>query len=177
MDPALDLLLRTALALLFLAAAWQKLRAPAGFRTALAGYGLLPQAAAAPAAALVVAGEIAAGTLLLWPAARNAGPFAALLLLALYAGAIGAGLARGRRGIACGCGGPAAQPTLGPGLLARNAVLAAGAALCLIPASPRPLSWLDGPTVAGGVAILAAVYASVNRLLADAGAFARVRAS
>lgn len=177
MDPVFDLTLRTALALLFLSAAWQKLRAPAAFREALAGYALLPQAAIAPAAAGVVATEIATGLLLLAPPARAAGPVAALLLLLAYGVAIAAGLARGRGGIACGCGGPAAQPPLGVSLLARNAVLALGAALCLLPVSVRPLVWIDGPTVAGGVAVLAALYASVNRLLADAGAFARVRAA
>ena len=168
MDPVFDLTLRIALALLFLTAAGQKLRAPAAFREALAGYGLLPAAAAAPAAALVVAAELSAGGLLLWPAWRAAGPLAALLLLGVYGAAIAAGLARGRRGIACGCGGPAAQ--------ARNAVVALGASLCLVPVSPRGLLWIDAPTVAGGVAVLCALYASVNRLLADAGAYARVRA-
>jgi len=59
--------------------------------------------------------------------------------------------------------------------VARNATLAAAALLGLGPIQARPLVWVDGITIAGTTAVLAALYASLDRMLADAPALARLR--
>lgn len=184
-DPAVDAALRLALALLFFTAAGHKLRGGAGFHAAVEGYDLLPRALVASASTMLVLAEIAASILLVGPLAsaglpsgvRGAGPVAALSLLALYSVVIASGLARGLRGIDCGCAGPAAAAPLGPALLVRNALLALGALACLAPAGVRSLVWVDALTVAGSVAVLAALYASAGHLLAAAPALPPLRTS
>lgn len=177
MDPVFDLTLRAGLALLFLSAALHKLRAPAHFHASLAEYRMLP----APTLPAFVLGlplaEIATSVALVASPLGSVAPIAALLLLGLYSVAIAWNLGRGRREIDCGCSGPGLRQTLGAGLLARNAVLAVAALLCLWPVSPRPLIWVDAASVFGGTLVFAAVYESVNRLLASAPALARLRAS
>ena len=59
------------------------------------------------------------------------------------------------------------QP-IGAGLIARNAVLVAAALAAALPAAARPLHGLDAPTIAGGAAALAALYAAVDAALANA---------
>lgn len=171
-DPAVDVSLRAALALLLLSAAWHKLHDPGAFRAALAAYRIVP-AATAP---VVVAAELGAAVALLLPMAGATGPLLAAALLALYGVAIAVNLARGRRHIDCGCGGPARQP-LAWWLVGRNAVLAAAALACVVPSRPRPLVWIDALTVAGTVATLAMLYLASARLLADAPHLARLRES
>ena len=144
-DPAVDAALRAAFALLFLVAASHKLRDPGRFRTTLAEYRLLP------------------------------GPVAAAAVLAVYGAAIAVNLARGRRHIDCGCVGPAVRRPISGWLVARNAALAAAALAAVAPVRPRPLVWVDALTVMGATATLAALYASVDRLLAHAPALARLR--
>jgi Methylamine utilisation protein MauE len=174
-DPAIDATLRVALGLLFLVAAGHKLRAPARFRAALADYRLLPPALVPVAAVLVVAAELGVTAALAVPAARLAGLVDAAALLLVYAAAIGVNLARGRREIDCGCAGPALRRPLDGRLVGRNAVAAAAALAALAPVAPRALVWVDALTVAGGAAVLAAAWASVDRLLAEAPRLARLR--
>jgi hypothetical protein len=177
MDPVFDLTLRTGLALLFLSAAFHKLRAPAHFRASLAEYRLLPARALPAGAAALPIVELATSVALLAPPLRIVAPIAALLLLALYSAAIAWNLGRGRREIDCGCSGPGRRQSLGPGLLVRNAALAGAALLCLVSPSPRPLIWVDAASVLGGTLVLAAVYDAANRMLASAPALARLRVS
>jgi len=173
MDPVVDLTLRAALALLLLAAAVHKLRDPGTFRATLAEYRLLPDAVAPAAAGLVIGVELAiAAALLALPAP---GLVATALLLATYALAIGINLARGRRHIDCGCGGPAARQPISGRLVARNLLLAAVALAGLAPIHARPLVWVDALTVVAATAALATLYATLDRMLADAPALARVR--
>jgi hypothetical protein len=166
-DPAVHHLLRVAGALLFGAAALHKLRNRRAFREALAGYRLLPRALLAPAALALPALEGALAGALLTPGLARAGALAGAGLLSVYAAAIAANLARGRRRIDCGCGGPGGRQTLGPGLLWRNAGLVALFWLAARPVAARPWTWIDGVTVLAGVATLALVYASLDVLLAN----------
>jgi len=175
MDPVLLAMLRGALALLFLSAAVHKLRSPVTFRAQLTDYRLVPERATGAAAAAVVAGELATGFALVLPPLRASAGGAALGLLCVYSGAIALNLVRGRRDIDCGCSGPALRQPLTPWLLARNALLAGVAAACLAPVAARALVWLDSVTVAGGVLVLASLYAASNRMLASAPALARLR--
>jgi hypothetical protein len=68
----------------------------------------------------------------------------------------------------------AAQPIHG-GLVARNVALAATSLMIVLPASDRTLGWLDGVTITAGVLAAAALYAAMDRLLANQPAVARAR--
>jgi hypothetical protein len=166
LDPALHLVLRGTLALLWLSAAWHKARDPARFRAALEGYGILRARPVAVAARAVPVLEGAVGLALCVPALGAAPAVAAAALLAAYTAVIALGLARGRRGIDCGCGGLVAGQRLRPALLVRNAVWIAIALVAALPAGTRPLVPLDALTVAGGVAALALLAAAVDLALA-----------
>jgi Methylamine utilisation protein MauE len=175
LDPALRGALRGGLGLVLLAAAAPKLRDPARFRAALAGYALLPPRAESPAAAALVAAEVAAGAALLAPGSGPAPALAAAALFALYAAAIAANLARGRRDVDCGCGGPASRRPLGEGLVARNAALVLAAAAAALPASLRATVWIDAASGVGGALALALLYAAADAALANAPRLAAAR--
>ena len=162
LDPALSGALRGGLALLLLSAAAHKARDLASFRAALAAYGLLPARSVPAAAGLFALAECAIAGWLLVPGAGAAPALAAASLLALYAVAMLAALAAGRRGIECGCGGPAGARRLGPAPVARNAVLVTAALAASLPASPRPLVWIDALSAAGAIAALACLFAAAE---------------
>ncbi len=168
LDPALAAALRGGLAMLFLATSLHKLRDRAGFRAALAGYGLLPERAVAAVAALLAAAELAIATGLLVPGGAGPAGLAAAALFALYAGAMLAALAAGRRGIDCGCAGPAGSRPLGPSLVARNALLVVLALGASLPVAPRSLAWIDVVSVAGAIAAGACLLAAVELSLEQA---------
>lgn len=163
LDPVVGGTLRGALALLLVGAALHKLRDRAAFRAALAGYGLLPGSSLPAVASLLAAAELAIAAALLLPAGARTAALAAAGLLALYAGAMLAALAAGRRGIDCGCAGPAGAKPLGPGLVARNGMLVVAALAASLPATPRSVSWLDAVTVTGAVAALACLFAAAEQ--------------
>jgi hypothetical protein len=167
LDPVLGHALRAALALLFAAAAWHKLRAPHRFRATLGDYALLPAGAIAPAAYGLAAFEALLAGALLVPASARAAALAAAGLLGVYGAAIAINLARGRRHVACGCFGPAAEQPLSVRLVARNAALAGTALLGALPAGARELGWLDALTAAGAVAVLCLAYLAADGLLAS----------
>lgn len=157
-DPALQGALRLALASLLSLAAVHKLRDREGFRGALRGYALLPERAIRPVGLALPGLEGAAAAALLLPPAARGGAALALALLGLYTAAISINLARGRRDIDCGCGGPAARRGLGADLLCRNALLLVVAAVCGAETAPRPLVWVDAITIGGAAASLVLVY-------------------
>jgi len=175
-DPALQMPLRASLALLLLWAAAHKVRDVAAFREALENYRLLPASLIPPAALLVIAAEVVLGGALLLPSAAAAAALGAAALLGVYGAAVTVNLLRGRRDIDCGCSGAAARQTLHGALVVRNAVLVAAALAAALPATSRPLTWIDGLTIAGAVAALALLYGAVDGLLAHAPALARLRA-
>ena len=161
-DPVLQAVARAGLALLFAATALHKLRDPHGFGVALGGYRVLPAVLVPPATrALPIFEAAAAGTLLL-PRLDPLGPVIALALLCAYSGAIAWNLARGRR-IDCGCL-PGRRQELTPWLLARNATLAAGAALLFVEPAARAISWVDALSLAGSLALLVLLWNTVHRL-------------
>jgi len=155
MDPVVGMIIRGALALLFLSAALGKLRDRRTFHGIVLDYRLLPPRRAALVAALLPWIELllAAGVLAgLAPALAGAA-----VVLALYGGAMAINLARGRRELDCGCGGPSQQ--LSGWLLARNAGL--------LPAAERTPGVVDLLTVMAAVAGLALLYYTAHRLLAQ----------
>jgi hypothetical protein len=174
-DPAIDAALRAALAVLFAAAASHKVREPRRFRATVAEYRVLPGLLVTPAALALVGGEVGVAMALVLPAWRTAGLLGAAALLALYGAAIAVNLARGRRDLDCGCAGPAMRRPISGWLVARNAVLAAVALAGLVPTAARPLVWVDALTILGSTAALAALYAALDRMIAQLPAMARVR--
>lgn len=178
LDPAIEFVLRGGLALLLLTTALHKARELAAFRAAIVGYALVPERLTGAIAVLFATVEAAIGVALLAPASlglRDAALVATASLLALYAVAIAVNLLRGRRDIDCGCAGPNAKQPLSEWLLARNALLAVTALVCLGGASARSLVWIDALTICGGVAMLVATWLAAHRLLATAPAIARLR--
>src|SRR5262245_19029666 len=175
MDPALDTTLRAALAILFLAAAAHKVLDRGRFSATLADYHLLPAVQVPLGAGLVTGAEAAVAATLLVPALRVPALLGAAALLVVYGGAIAINLARGRRHIDCGCAGSAARRPISGWLVARNLGLAAACLTAFLPVHGRALLWVDGVTIACATAALAAVYASLDRMIADAPALARVR--
>ena len=167
-DPALRMTLRAAASLLFLWAATHKLRDAAAFRTALANYDLLPARWLDRCARLLIVAELAVAMGVLLPGLGDAAALLGAALLALYAGAIGVNLRRGRRDIDCGCAGAARRQPLSVGLVVRNLVLAGAAVVSALPAAPRVLTWVDGVTVGAGVIILVLLYAAIDGLLIQA---------
>ena len=168
MDPALVWMLRCALALLLLAAGGHKLRYAAEFRGSVEGYRLLPQRVIPALAASLPLVEIGLGLGLLLPASASASASLTAALFALYGAAIVVNLARGRRHIDCGCGGRAGRAGISEGLVVRNAVLIALACAAAFEPGPRPLLWLDLPSIGVGAVTLALLYVAADGLLANA---------
>jgi Methylamine utilisation protein MauE len=172
-DPAIACTLRAGFVLLFGGAVVHKLRAPRAFRTAVEGFGVVPAGVAGPVAALLVAAEVGVVAALVVAPAVGAAASAALLLG--YATAMALALARGRRGIDCGCGGPGGGAPLQAGLVARNLVLVAMTLPLLAPVGDRALGWVDGLTVLGALASATALATAVSVLLASGPRLADLR--
>ncbi len=153
-------------------AAFHKVRNLLEFQGIVAQYKLMPAALAPGATLLIVALEVTAAILLL--VLPYHGLLLACALLGLYAVAIAINLARGRRGIDCGCGG---EPVpISSALVFRNLVLVALLLSAVIGAPERtgitePGSiWLSLGFAAG----LGVLYASGNQLLANSGIYQRL---
>jgi len=174
-DPVIAWVGRLCLGLLFLSASYYKLREPAPFRRALAGYALLPERRIPLVAALLPVAELVVAVGLTFPGLlrmeissqlTRAAALGAMALIGLYTVAMVVNLARGRSGMDCGCG-PAHRP-VGLGLLARNGFLAVAASLCVLPAGGRPLGWLDVVVVLACVVSSALIYVALEIAAANA---------
>jgi hypothetical protein len=168
LDPAVALMLRAGAALLWLSVSVHKLRDVGAFERALVGYALLPRKTAAPLARVLPAAELLIGLGCLMPRTAPLALLSAATLLALYTSAVALNLARGRRRVDCGCGGPGGPQELSPGLVVRNLALVGLLLIAALPVSGRALHWIDAVTVAAGVGWLALVYAGVDVALATA---------
>lgn len=167
-DPVVAWSQRIFLAVVFARALFGKLRAPRAFVTAIRGYALLPNT-------IVVVGGAAFGLLALEAAVvvgllladhASAASLLAGGLLLIYTGAIGFNLARGRRDIDCGCGGPGMRTPLHEWLLARNALYLVMAGCAALPIGSRDLIWLDSLTIVLAVLSLAALALAFDGLAA-----------
>ncbi|MDJ0868722.1 MAG: MauE/DoxX family redox-associated membrane protein [Myxococcota bacterium] len=176
-DPLVAATLRVALALLLAAAGLHKLRDRDGFREALRGYRLLPEAGVAPLALAAPGIEGALAGLLLWPESAPGAAAAIFALISVYSAAIAVNLVRGRTHIDCGCFGPAGRQTLSGWLLVRNAVVLAGAAAAALPSGLRPLVWLDAFTLAAAVLGLVLLWLAAGQLAAEWPELRRLRRS
>ena len=142
-------------------AAWHKWQQLADFQRALAAYRLLPTGNIQAAAYAVIAIE-ALIALLVW--FTPVGAWAAALLFAAYAVAMGINLARGRTDMDCGCGG--APIRISGHLLVRNAVLVALSVAAAI-SMPLTIGFAGAIIVALAALSLLLTYFTVNQLLAN----------
>ena len=163
-DPVIALSLRLALGLLFASAAWHKIQDRVRLDATVHAYDVLPSWMVAPVTELLPWIEVSIALGLLYPPTRQAAAAASVALLALYTAAIGVNLVRGRREIDCGCFASSARVPLSNWLVARNAMLMAGAGLVVIPTAGRPLLWIDWLTVATSLITLSLLWAAGQRL-------------
>jgi hypothetical protein len=165
-DPAIGAMLAGALALLFVSAAFNKLRSLQRFAEVFRAYRLLPEAVAR-LAWLVPALELTLGVGLLARRSRAGASAAGAALLLAYAAAIAINLRRGRRDLACGCGGPHERRPIAAWMVWRNLVLAGLLGALLLPWIVRPMAAADAITIGAGTAVAALLYMSLERLLAQ----------
>src|SRR6266478_3681780 len=154
-DPAIGAMLAGALALLFVSAAFNKLRSLQRFAEVFRAYRLLPDGVAR-LAWLVPALELTVGVGLLARRSR-AGASAAIAI----------NLQRGRRDLASGCGGPHERRPIAAWMVWRNLLLAGLLGALLLPWSARPMAVADAVTIGAGTAVAALLYMSLDRLLAQ----------
>jgi hypothetical protein len=164
LDPAIGVLLIACFALLFASAALHKLRDLPHFTEVLRAYRVLPEGAVR-LAPLVPLAELAVAVGLFAPAARFGAGLAGAALLGGYAAAIAVNLGRGRRDLACGCGGPDDARPIAPWMVARNLMLALLLAVTLLSWTKRPLLPTDALTVGGGAVVATLLYVCLDRLL------------
>lgn len=165
-DPVVAWVLRVSLALLFAFSAWHKLRDMINFRETLRDYRVLPDVFVSPAAVAVVGAEVLTSLALCILGAASAGAVMAASLLGAYSIGIAVNLFRGRRSIDCGCMGPAADQSISPALLGRNAILVSGAVVAMLPVGHRGLHWVDSLTFVAGLGVLCMLFIAANQLLA-----------
>jgi hypothetical protein len=163
-DPLVAWILRTALAVLFAAAAVHKIRHPRAFLETLSEYEILSRILIIPGATALVVAETALAVGLLADYDGVGFGLAAVSLLSIYALAIAVNLMRGRRDIECGCLGPAGHQPLSSGLVIRNGLLAAAAAATCLPISDRNLNLVDGISLIGGLVTLVLLFNAINIL-------------
>ncbi len=164
-DPAVGLLLVCVVALLFASAAIHKFRDLKLFDEIFAAYGVAGAISRWRLAWLVPVLELATGVGLLADMTRPYAAALGALLLFSYAIAIGINLRRGRRDLACGCGGPDERRPIASWMVWRNVLLALVVLSTLAPWSGRPLGVTDGVTVIFGVLTLALIYLCVDQLM------------
>jgi len=146
------LAIRVLVSLVFLTAAYGKLRHWTEFQGVVANYRLLPQGLVGPVAYLLPPTEALLGAGLMlglgspWPA------LGAAALLLSFAGAMGLNLRRGRRHIDCGCFQSALAQSLSWKLVIRNIALALLIGVSLLtPAAPDDLFAVVNGGMVGGV--------------------------
>jgi uncharacterized membrane protein YphA (DoxX/SURF4 family)/thiol-disulfide isomerase/thioredoxin len=163
---------RIVLALVFAAAAAGKLLDLRGSRAAMGEFGL-PARAAAVAGTLLPLAELAVAVALVPPATARWAAIGALVLLVAFIGGIAGALLRGRAPD-CHCFGQLHSAPAGRGALARNALLAALAAV-VVGRGPGPTvsAWVSARSTGELIAVAAGALAALALLAISRGAGAR----
>ena len=167
LDPAIGILIVASLSLLLAGAAIAKLRDLRSFEEIFAAYAVLPAQMNLPVARVLPFVELGLAVGLLMKSGRLYAGLGIIVLMLTYAAAIAVNLRRGRRDLACGCGGPAERRPIAPWMVWRNCMISGFAGISLLPWSPRPLSPMDGVTLAFGLVTITLVYLCVDLLLGD----------
>jgi hypothetical protein len=168
-DPAIAALIVACTTLLFAGAAIHKFRDLRRFDEIFAAYGLLPWAARLRLSRAVPLLEALVAVGLLLEVTRTTAACVGIVLLLAYAAAITVNLVRGRRELACGCGGPDDRRPIAPWMVWRNILVAAMLSSVMLPWGPRPLGPTDMVTIGFGAAACALVYLCLDRLLGHTG--------
>jgi hypothetical protein len=163
LDPVFSGMLLASFAILFGSAAGHKWRTLGQFRQIFAAYGVLPHSWRDLATLVPVLETLVAAGLLVQRTRVPAGALG-LILLACYAGAMALNLLRGRRDIACGCGGPDERRPIAAWMVWRNGVLLLLLTVGLLPSSGRSLQVTDWLTLACSLAAMILVYLCADRL-------------
>ncbi|HEY3945140.1 MAG TPA: MauE/DoxX family redox-associated membrane protein [Solirubrobacteraceae bacterium] len=154
------LVLRVALAAVFVSAAIGKLLDRSGSRQALRGFGVPPRVAAVASELLPIVELVIAVALLLRPTAQW-GAVAAVVLLLTFVGGIANALVHGWKS-ACHCFGIFHSEPAGPRALARNgAFLAAAAIAAVLGPGPSISAWVSQRSAAELVAISLGLVAAL----------------
>jgi uncharacterized membrane protein YphA (DoxX/SURF4 family) len=165
LDPAVVALIVACMAVLFAGAAIHKLRDLRRFDEIFTAYGLIPLRAQLRLSLVVPVLEALVAVGLVFDLSRKVALCVGILLLLGYAIAIAWNLSRGRRDLACGCGGPDDRRPIAAWMVWRNILIAAAAALTLLPWSPRSLGLTDVITVGFGAVACSLIYLCLDRLL------------
>jgi hypothetical protein len=168
-DPAIAALIVACVAILFAASAFHKFRDLRRFDEIFSAYGLLPWLARLRFSRLVPFLELAAACGLPFEATRIPAACVGVALLLVYATAIGVNLRRGRRDLACGCGGPDDRRPIASWMVWRNGLLATLLVCVILPWSSRPMLLTDAVTIGFGSLTCALVYLCLDRLLGRTG--------
>jgi hypothetical protein len=165
LDPAIGLLIVASIAVLFASAGLHKLRDLRRFDEIFAAYGLLPAIARLRLSWAVPILELGVAVGLLSDVYRPYAGAVGIVLLLGYAAAIAVNLRRGRRDLACGCGGPDERRPIAAWMVWRNILIALALAGVLAPWAARPLGLTDAVTVVFGLLTIALVYLCIDQLL------------
>jgi Methylamine utilisation protein MauE len=174
LDPAIGILLTASVALLFASAGVHKLRDLGRFNEIFSAYGLVPEFTRVRISWLVPILELSVAAGLIIQGSRPYAAALGMLMLTAYAAAIAVNLRRGRRDLACGCGGPDERRPIAAWMVWRNLLIALSAAVVFAPWSDRTLSFTDGCTVVFGLLTIALVYLCADQLLGNAQRTARM---
>jgi len=164
-DPAVAALILLCTAGLFGSAALHKFRALHQFDAVFEAYGIVPRALRRPLSRSVPVIEALLAVGLLLDVARRPAAGVGIALLLAYAAAIGVNLSRGRRDLACGCGGPDERRPIAGWMVWRNILLAGLLAATLLPWAGRPWALTDLATVGCGSMAASLIYLILDRLL------------
>jgi hypothetical protein len=163
-DPAIACLILACALLLFMVAAIHKVRDLRRFGAIFAAFSVLPLAAGRRVSIAVPVLEIFVAGGLLFEGSRTLSLCVGIALLLAYASVIALNLQRGRRDLACGCGGPDDRRLIAPWMVWRNIACAILMAAALLPWSVRLLELTDAVTIGFGTATCALVYLCLDRL-------------
>ena len=165
LDPAVGLLLAATVALLFASAGLHKLRDLRRFEEIFAAYGVATVVSRWRLSWMVPVLEVAVAVGLLVEETRLYAALAGIVLLLAYASAILINLRRGRRDLACGCGGPDERRPIANWMVWRNSFIALVLVCALAPWGTRPLGLTDAVTVVFGLLTLALIYLCFDQLM------------
>jgi hypothetical protein len=177
LDPVVGVLMLASVAVLFASAAVHKLRDLKRFDEVFSAYGMLPAmsrlriSGAVPLLELAVAAGLAGNVTRPYAAALG------ILLLCAYAAAIAVNLRRGRRDLACGCGGADERRPIAAWMVWRNILIASATATAFAPWTDRELTMTDGVTIVFGLLTVALIYLCADQLLGNAQRSAQLRGS
>lgn len=163
LHPTLIVVAAGTLVCVFARAALHKAMDLAIFVHTMGGYRLLPAALLFPFAIGLLALEVAIAIGLVLPATRSLAAGAALILLAVYAGAIAINLARGNTLIDCGCGG--AGQGLSWYLVLRNIMLVGLCLVALAPPLPVEMNGAAWTSAAAGIVSFLLLFAGIEKLI------------